>query len=184
MGFRLYRRALIEENKWRAARWGIDGQLIDFGKKAEVPMRDLALELLDFVDDVVDELGSREHVNYVHTILRDGTSADRQLTVYRETGDLQGRRPARRSRDAAGRDAGLTAVELDGLGQVGSRWCQRAIADRVECRVDRGTAWRSEKSDGPMVVGLLCGREFSFPPAFIDGGQRAGASSTASPPRW
>ena len=62
MGFRLYRRALIEENKWRAARWGLDGKLIDFGKRAEVPMRDLALELLDFVDDVVDELGSREAV--------------------------------------------------------------------------------------------------------------------------
>ena len=70
MGFRLYRRALIEENKWRAARWGVDGKLIDFGKKSEVPMRDLALELLAFVDDVVDELGSREHVNYVHTILQ------------------------------------------------------------------------------------------------------------------
>ena len=89
MGFRLYRRALIEENKWRAARWGIDGNLIDFGKKAEVPMRDLALELLEFVDDVVDELGSRREVEYVHTILRDGTSADRQLKVYRETGDLK-----------------------------------------------------------------------------------------------
>src|SRR6478735_7719766 len=74
MGFRLYRRALIEENKWRAARWGIDGRLIDFGKKAEVPMRDLALELLEFVDDVVDELGSREHLQYVHTILAEGTS--------------------------------------------------------------------------------------------------------------
>ena len=59
LGFRLYRRALIEENKWRAARWGLDGKLIDFGKRAEVPMRDLALELLEFVDDVVDELGSR-----------------------------------------------------------------------------------------------------------------------------
>ena len=83
------RRALIEENKWRAARWGIDGKLIDFGKRAEVPMRELALELLEFVDDVVDELGSREAVEYVHTILREGTSADRQLAVYRETGDLQ-----------------------------------------------------------------------------------------------
>jgi glutamate---cysteine ligase / carboxylate-amine ligase len=89
MGFRLYRRALIEENKWRAARWGLDGRLIDFGKKAEVPMRDLALELLEFVDDVVDELGSREHLRYVHTILSDGTSADRQLRVYRETNDLK-----------------------------------------------------------------------------------------------
>ena len=89
MGFRLYRRALIEENKWRAARWGIDGKLIDFGKRTEVPMRDLALELLDFIDDVVDDLGSREQVNYVHTILADGTSADRQLRVLKETGDLR-----------------------------------------------------------------------------------------------
>jgi len=89
MGFRLYRRALIEENKWRAARWGIDGNLIDFGKREEVPMRDLALELVEFVDDVVDELGSRREVSYVHTILREGTSADRQLRVFRETGSLQ-----------------------------------------------------------------------------------------------
>lgn len=89
LGFRLYRRALIEENKWRAARWGLDGKLIDFGKRAEVPMRDLALELLEFVDDVLDELESREAVEYVHTVLREGTSADRQLAVYRETGDLK-----------------------------------------------------------------------------------------------
>src|SRR6478672_10189878 len=89
LGFRLYRRALIEENKWRAARWGLDGKLIDFGKRAEVPMRELALELLEFVDDVVDELGSREHLQYVHTILAEGTSADRQLRVYRETNDLK-----------------------------------------------------------------------------------------------
>jgi carboxylate-amine ligase len=88
-GFRLYRRALIEENKWRAARWGLDGKLIDFGKRAEVPMRDLALELVAFVDDVVDDLGSREAVSYVHTVLKEGTSADRQLAVYRQTGDLK-----------------------------------------------------------------------------------------------
>ena len=89
LGFRLYRRALIEENKWRAARWGLDGKLIDFGKRAEVPMRDLALELVEFVDDVVDELGSREAVGYIRTVLREGTSADRQLAVYRQTGDLK-----------------------------------------------------------------------------------------------
>jgi carboxylate-amine ligase len=89
MGFRLYHRALIEENKWRAARWGMEGKLIDFGKSKEVPMRDLALELLEFVDDVVDDLGSRSAVEYVHNILRDGTSADRQLRVFRETGDLK-----------------------------------------------------------------------------------------------
>jgi glutamate---cysteine ligase / carboxylate-amine ligase len=89
LGFRLYRKALIEENKWRAARWGLDGKLIDFGKRTEVPMRALALELLEFVDDVVDELGSRDAVEYVHTVLREGTSADRQLAVFRETGDLK-----------------------------------------------------------------------------------------------
>src|SRR5207248_3290444 len=69
LGFRKYPPALTGENKWRAMRYGIDGRLIDFGKQAEVPMRDLALELLDFVDDVVDELHSREAVEYVHTIL-------------------------------------------------------------------------------------------------------------------
>jgi carboxylate-amine ligase len=70
-------------------RYGIDGKLIDFGKLAEVPMRDLALELLEFVDDVVDELESRKEVEYVHTLLREGTSADRQLRVYEQTGSLQ-----------------------------------------------------------------------------------------------
>jgi carboxylate-amine ligase len=89
LGFRLYRRALIEENKWRAARWGLDGQLIDFGKNAEVPMRALAMELLEFVDDVVDELGSRREVEYVRTILDEGTSADRQLRVWQQTGDFR-----------------------------------------------------------------------------------------------
>jgi glutamate---cysteine ligase / carboxylate-amine ligase len=88
-GFRLYRRALIEENKWRAARYGLDGKLIDFGRRAEVPMRELAVELLQFIDDVVDDLGSRRAIEYIHTVLREGTSADHQLEVYRRTGDLR-----------------------------------------------------------------------------------------------
>lgn len=89
MGFRLYRRALIQENKWRAVRYGLDGKMIDFGKQKEVPTRDLILELLDFIDDVVDELGSRKEIEYVHTILQNGTSADRQLRRFEETGDLK-----------------------------------------------------------------------------------------------
>src|SRR3989454_12518200 len=89
VSWRLYRRALIEENKWRAARYGIDGKLIDFGKEAEVPMRQLIPELLELVDDVVDDLGSRSAVEYVHTIMNEGTSADRQLRIYQETGDLK-----------------------------------------------------------------------------------------------
>ena len=87
-GFRLYRRALIMENKWRAVRYGLDGKLIDFGKRTEVPVRDLIYEYLHLVDDVVDELRSRREINYIHKILEMGTGADRQLRVFRETGDL------------------------------------------------------------------------------------------------
>ncbi len=88
LGFRLYRRMLIQENKWRAVRWGLEGKMIDFGKQKEVPTRDLVLELLDFVDDVLDDLGSRKEVEHIHTILQRGTSAEEQLRVYRETNDL------------------------------------------------------------------------------------------------
>lgn len=86
LGFRIYHRALIQENKWRAARYGLDGKLIDFGKQKEVPVRDLILELLEFIDDVVDELGCREEINYVHTILENGSCADRQLRAFHESG--------------------------------------------------------------------------------------------------
>src|SRR5438094_1257488 len=89
LGFRLYRRALIQENKWRAVRYGLEGKLIDFGKNKEVPVKDLIRELLDFVDDVLDELGSRKEIEHIHTILDRGTSADDQLRVYRETNDLK-----------------------------------------------------------------------------------------------
>jgi carboxylate-amine ligase len=89
LAFRLYRRALILENKERAARWGLDGKLIDFGKQQEVPTRELMLELLEFVDDVVDELGSRREIEYVNRILENGTGADRQLHVFAETNDLK-----------------------------------------------------------------------------------------------
>jgi carboxylate-amine ligase len=88
-GFRLYRRALVMENKWRAARYGINGKMIDWGKQKEVPIRDLILEYLDFVDDVVDELDSREEINYIRQILETGNGADRQLRVFEQTGDLK-----------------------------------------------------------------------------------------------
>src|SRR6266699_6059202 len=88
LGFRLYRRMLIQENKWRAVRWGLGGKMIDFGKQKEVPTRDLVLELLDFVDDVVDELGSRKEIEHIHTILERRTSAEEQLRVFAETKDL------------------------------------------------------------------------------------------------
>ena len=87
--FRQYSRALIMENKWRASRYGIDGMLIDFGQEKEVPERQLMLEYLEFIDDVLDELDSRKEVSYVHEILKTGTGADRQLRVFEETGDLK-----------------------------------------------------------------------------------------------
>ncbi len=86
MEWRQYRGIHIAENKWRAVRYGINGKLIDFGKEEEVPFHFLIPELLAFLDDVVDELNIRNEIEYVHTILRDGTSADRQLDVYRKNG--------------------------------------------------------------------------------------------------
>lgn len=88
LNFMMYPRMLINENKWRASRYGIDGTLIDFGKESEVNTRGLIYELLDFVDDVVDHLGSRNAINFIHKILERGTGADRQLAVYEETKSL------------------------------------------------------------------------------------------------
>jgi carboxylate-amine ligase len=87
--FRQYRRSLIMENKWRAARWGIRGLLIDFGKQEEVPYVALLDELLEFVDDVVDELGTRAQISQVRDIVERGTGAERQLQAYHATGDLR-----------------------------------------------------------------------------------------------
>ena len=86
LGWRRYRRALILENKWRASRYGIDGKLIDFGKEIEVPFRDLVFEMLEFVDEVVDDLGSRKELEGIRWILENGSGADRQLRAYHENG--------------------------------------------------------------------------------------------------
>src|SRR5688572_5885445 len=131
-GFRLYRRALIEENKWRAARWGIDGKLIDFGKRTEVPMRDLAMELLEFVDDVVDELGGR------------GPRAGGAGRGH-ERGSAAGGLP----RDQRPEGSGAAHRPGDPGRDLGAK---------------------------PMKIGLLCGREYSFPPAFIERVNERGAA--------
>jgi len=90
MTFRVYDSELIDENKWRAVRYGLDGNLIDLGKAEEKPARELVRELIDwFIGDVVDELGSRKEVEYVYTMLDGGSSADRQLATFERTGDLK-----------------------------------------------------------------------------------------------
>lgn len=85
LSWRVYRKALINENKQRAARYGTDGLLIDFGKKQEIPFGALLDELLEFIDDVVDELGSRKDVYYARDIVKNKTGAARQLAVYERT---------------------------------------------------------------------------------------------------
>ena len=89
LSFRHYNRALLMENKWRAARYGLDGKLIDFGKQIEVPARDLIYEILEFIDDVLPELESAQDVAYARHIVEKGSGAARQLRVFQETNDLK-----------------------------------------------------------------------------------------------
>ena len=85
------KRDYLEENKWRAMRYGLDAEAIDFVKLRRLGMRDSINELLDFVEDVVDDLGSRHEMNYLRALMvsPNGTGADRQAAVYEQTGDLQ-----------------------------------------------------------------------------------------------
>ncbi len=94
MSWRQYRHIHITENKWRAVRYGITGKMIDFGMEEERPFHFLMRELLELLDDVVDDLGSRAEVEYLNTILLNGTSADRQLRVYRAHGGDENREQA------------------------------------------------------------------------------------------
>ena len=84
---RVYSSDLIDENKWRAVRYGLDGKLIDFGKQREAPARELIAEFIEwFLGDVMDELGTRKDVEYAFKIMEGGSSADRQLKVFSESG--------------------------------------------------------------------------------------------------
>jgi len=87
--FRVYPGDLIEENKWRAVRYGLDGKLIDFGRKCEVETRSLIQEILDFIAPEADELGSQREMQHIDKILRGGTGADRQLAVWERTQDMK-----------------------------------------------------------------------------------------------
>lgn len=87
--FRNYPRRLIDENRWRASRYGIDGKLIDFGRKCEMDERDLLHEMLEFISTEVDELGTHSEIAHVERIMREGTGADRQLMVWERTQDMK-----------------------------------------------------------------------------------------------
>jgi carboxylate-amine ligase len=87
--FRVYRRRLIDENRWRASRYGLEGRLIDFGRESEVETKNLITELLEFVADEVDELGSKREMEHIERICRDGTGADRQVATFQRTRDMK-----------------------------------------------------------------------------------------------
>jgi glutamate---cysteine ligase / carboxylate-amine ligase len=87
--FRIYRRRLLDENRWRAARYGIDGKLIDFGKETEVEERSLLSELLEFVASEVDEFGTQREMAHIERIMSEGTGADRQLAIWKQTRDMK-----------------------------------------------------------------------------------------------
>ena len=87
--FRMYKRRLLDENRWRASRYGLDGKLIDFGRKREVETRSLIHEILEFIAPEVDELGSQREMVHIEKILTEGTGADRQLAVWEQTQDLK-----------------------------------------------------------------------------------------------
>ena len=88
--FRNYPRRLIDENRWRASRYGLDGKLIDFGRGCEMDERDLLHEMLEFIATEMDELGSSAELAHVEKIMREGTGADRQLRAWdRSGGDLK-----------------------------------------------------------------------------------------------
>ncbi len=87
--FRNYPRRLLDENRWRAARYGLDGKLIDFGRKCEVDERDLLREMLEFIGPEIEELGNRAEVAHIERIMNEGTGADRQLMVWERTQDMK-----------------------------------------------------------------------------------------------
>ncbi|MDB6127844.1 MAG: carboxylate--amine ligase, partial [Verrucomicrobia bacterium] len=89
LSWRNYRRRLLDENRWRASRYGLAGKLIDFGKQEEVDTKQLILELLELVDTEIDEFGSRNEIATIHEILKHGTGADRQLAVWKKTNELR-----------------------------------------------------------------------------------------------
>jgi carboxylate-amine ligase len=80
--WRVYSPGIIEENVWRAQRYGTTGTLVDFGKGALVPFPDLVEEMIEVVAQDAVEFGVRDEVRHARAIVSDGTSAQRQVRAY------------------------------------------------------------------------------------------------------
>ena len=82
--WRVYPPMMIEENMWRAQRYGTDGSLVDFGRGVLVPFPELVEEFIEILAQDAIEFDVREELRHARTIVRDGTSAHRQIAVYEE----------------------------------------------------------------------------------------------------
>jgi glutamate---cysteine ligase / carboxylate-amine ligase len=85
--WRRYPAMLIQENRWRAQRYGFDEGLVDFGLGRIVPYADLLEELIAYIEEDADALGCAKEVHHARTILARGTSAHRQVDIYRRSVD-------------------------------------------------------------------------------------------------
>jgi len=85
--WRVYSRTLIDENVWRAQRYGISESLIDFGRRKLVPFPRLVDEIIGLVRQDATELGCITYVENARGILERGTSADRQVAIYQRAVD-------------------------------------------------------------------------------------------------
>jgi carboxylate-amine ligase len=82
--WRIYANSLIEENRWLAQRYGVEGELVDFGKGVRVPFADLLEELIELVRVDAERLGCLREIELAREIVRRGTSAERQIAVFEQ----------------------------------------------------------------------------------------------------
>lgn len=80
--WRTYSPMMIEENLWRAQRYGVDGSLVDFGRGVLVPYSELIEEFIEYLAQDAVEFGVRDELRHARTIVNEGTSAHRQLDIY------------------------------------------------------------------------------------------------------
>ncbi|MFN4276385.1 MAG: carboxylate-amine ligase [Ferrovibrio sp.] len=88
--WRNHTRLLIEENRWRAQRYGTTEGLIDFNARRVVPFADIIEAMLDLIAEDADVLGCTAEVQHARTILKRGTSAAQQTALYRRLRDEEG----------------------------------------------------------------------------------------------
>lgn len=82
MRWRIYPRIMLEENRWRAQRYGCTNSMIDLGRGECLPFGSLIEEIIEIVTEDATALGCLKEVHHARTILKRGTSACKQLEVF------------------------------------------------------------------------------------------------------